>query len=484
MQHLDEATIHAWLDGELPLEERAEVEAHVASCDECKAAVAEARGFIAASTRILTALDSVPGGVIPTASKQPSIASRGAHRRFVVSRAWMAAAAVLVLSSVTVIAIRPGSDATQLRVASAVREEKKQDASAAPAEAAPQAVMPSASNAPAPMQAQKTAPAADESKPAEQNERLKSKLDAARQSNTARAGAAAASGEPGGSAPSAMRSAAPPAPAPAPEPSAAAGGVAAMPATPPVASALAKDAAEKRADVVSRYESQGERRAATSDQSVSISGHVTSDAGAPIASASVMLQGMNIGTITHDDGSYSFTVPASRAKAEPAVLVAKVIGYKAATDSIAALGGAITHDFTLHSNPLALGQVIVTGAGTTSATENLGSVTAPDSASADSAPRILSRKKRYADGDTVVTTIYSVRGVSVSLIDHSLSRDDAQVPKLRDAVNEMSAKSRAAAAAVNSISWSDSTGHTRTLRGPLSLDDLQSLKRALFGTTP
>jgi anti-sigma factor RsiW len=124
MQHLDEGTIHAWLDGELPLEEQAAVEAHVASCDQCKAAVAEARGFIAASSRILTALDSVPGGVLPATSTGAGAARPMAHRRFAVSRAWMAAAAVLVLSTVTVSAFRPGRVAAQLRVAGAVSDEK------------------------------------------------------------------------------------------------------------------------------------------------------------------------------------------------------------------------------------------------------------------------------------------------------------------------------------------------------------------------
>lgn len=60
MQHLDEGTIHAWLDGSLSADEAARVELHVASCETCSDAVAEARGLIAASSRILTALDDVP----------------------------------------------------------------------------------------------------------------------------------------------------------------------------------------------------------------------------------------------------------------------------------------------------------------------------------------------------------------------------------------------------------------------------------------
>ena len=88
MQHLDEGTIHSWLDGALSADEAARAEAHVADCPDCAAAVAEARGFIAASSRILTALDTVPRGVIP-------IAPRATTRNWAT---WRAAAAVVVVA--------------------------------------------------------------------------------------------------------------------------------------------------------------------------------------------------------------------------------------------------------------------------------------------------------------------------------------------------------------------------------------------------
>lgn len=69
--HSDEGTIHAWLDGELSPEEAAALEAHVAGCTDCAALVAEARGVMAASSRILSALDQVPGGVLPRAGARP-----------------------------------------------------------------------------------------------------------------------------------------------------------------------------------------------------------------------------------------------------------------------------------------------------------------------------------------------------------------------------------------------------------------------------
>jgi len=79
MQHLDEGTIHAWLDDQLPPDEARAVEEHVAACGPCADAVAEARGLIAASSRILMSLDSVPRDVVPLPSTPRSDAERGAE---------------------------------------------------------------------------------------------------------------------------------------------------------------------------------------------------------------------------------------------------------------------------------------------------------------------------------------------------------------------------------------------------------------------
>ena len=81
MEHLDEGTIHAWIDGALDATQSREIEAHVAQCPTCSAAVAEARGLIAASSRILTALDDVPGGVVPKGTATP-VAMKAPVRRW------------------------------------------------------------------------------------------------------------------------------------------------------------------------------------------------------------------------------------------------------------------------------------------------------------------------------------------------------------------------------------------------------------------
>ena len=65
MRHPEEGTIHAWLDGALAPNDAEAVDGHVRDCAVCGARVAEARGLIAATSRILTALDDVPAGVLP-----------------------------------------------------------------------------------------------------------------------------------------------------------------------------------------------------------------------------------------------------------------------------------------------------------------------------------------------------------------------------------------------------------------------------------
>jgi anti-sigma factor RsiW len=96
MQHPDEGTIHSWLDGALSADEAARVEAHVKDCPECAAAVAEARGFIAASSRILTALDNAPRGVIPAA----------APKKRVDPIVWRVAATLLVVAGGTFVVLK------------------------------------------------------------------------------------------------------------------------------------------------------------------------------------------------------------------------------------------------------------------------------------------------------------------------------------------------------------------------------------------
>ena len=104
MQHPEEGTIHAWIDGELSSEEASALEAHVAECRECAERVAEARGLVAASSRIVTALDIVPGDVIPVQQKK--------RRAWYSTTQFRAAAAIAFVAGASMLVTRDNKNAT------------------------------------------------------------------------------------------------------------------------------------------------------------------------------------------------------------------------------------------------------------------------------------------------------------------------------------------------------------------------------------
>ena len=363
MQHLDEGTIHAWLDGELSPAERAAAELHAASCAACAAAVAEARGFVAASSRILTALDAVPGGVLPNAEHAPGAPgdSTRVPRRFIAPRAWMAVAAVLVLGIVTVIATRPRSQDAALRVA----EEREQ---AKPAAMAPNAGPAATDSVGTTNESSAPAVAAESRRQKSVNKR--SGFEA-----PARKDASAAVND---STPLMVaQAAAPRAPAPS-----------AGNAPPPPAS-RSNEADEK-----------------------------------------------------------SMSAPAARADSVP-------------------------------GRPVALSQIVISGAGRSTATGNIAKAKSSDS----SAPQIVSRTATRSGADSVVTTIYDVHGVRVALTER-LTASTLQGSVRSSYRDQLMSRADAPMPVEHSITWSDSAGRTRTLRGAMTEAELARLKAELFGVTP
>ena len=73
----DEGMIHEWLDGQLDADASAAMERLVSRSPAFAARVAEARGLIAASARIVQSLDGVPGGVLPTGVLPTGVGSTG-----------------------------------------------------------------------------------------------------------------------------------------------------------------------------------------------------------------------------------------------------------------------------------------------------------------------------------------------------------------------------------------------------------------------
>src|SRR2546430_2077650 len=107
---------------------------------------------------------------------------------------------------------------------------------------------------------------------------------------------------------------------------------------------------------------------------VTITGKVTSDAGQPLGQVEVAIPTMGLGALTKDDGGYTLVVPGARVSGQTATMVARRLGYKSQSAQVTLTAGGVTHDFVLAANPLQLGEVVVTGAGTTTSAEKLGNV--------------------------------------------------------------------------------------------------------------
>lgn len=106
--------------------------------------------------------------------------------------------------------------------------------------------------------------------------------------------------------------------------------------------------------------------------SVTVTGHVSNTAGAPIPGVSVGIQAMGVGAQTDGEGRYAFTIPTERISGQTVTLVARVIGYTPKSIRITLTQGeTVTEDFVLSINAMQLGEVVVTGAGTQTTREKL-----------------------------------------------------------------------------------------------------------------
>ena len=108
-----------------------------------------------------------------------------------------------------------------------------------------------------------------------------------------------------------------------------------------------------------------------------ITGRVTGPAGEPLSSANVSVATLNVVVYTGADGSYRLVVPGARAQSQEVSLTARLIGYRAQTSNIRLEPGAnIVQNFALAIDPLRLSEVVVTGAGTETIVERLGTARA------------------------------------------------------------------------------------------------------------
>ena len=107
-------------------------------------------------------------------------------------------------------------------------------------------------------------------------------------------------------------------------------------------------------------------------QPATLTGRVTAESGQPLASAGVIIEQLSAGAVTRPDGSYTIIVPGARVPAAPVTVTARLVGYKARSAQVNLSSGSAVQDFSLPDNPLQLGELVVTGAGTASEVEKLG----------------------------------------------------------------------------------------------------------------
>jgi carboxypeptidase-like protein/TonB-dependent receptor-like protein len=105
-----------------------------------------------------------------------------------------------------------------------------------------------------------------------------------------------------------------------------------------------------------------------------VTGRVADEAGKPIALATVALPALGVGATTRQNGEYTILIPAARATGQQTALTARIIGYKPQSVLITLREGTVNQDFALASNPLQLGEIVVTGAGTETTVEKYANV--------------------------------------------------------------------------------------------------------------
>ena len=106
MSHVDEGTLHAYLDGELPSGDRATLEAHVAECAACRAALADERALRDRASALLGSARPVERPAPPLEQLRRSTKRSPWHVR--TSFAW--AASIVLALSIGYVLRGPGGD--------------------------------------------------------------------------------------------------------------------------------------------------------------------------------------------------------------------------------------------------------------------------------------------------------------------------------------------------------------------------------------
>jgi TonB-linked SusC/RagA family outer membrane protein len=113
---------------------------------------------------------------------------------------------------------------------------------------------------------------------------------------------------------------------------------------------------------------------ASAQQPDTISGLVTSEVGQPLSYVEVTIPALDLSVFTRENGRYVLIIPGARVTGQRVELLARRLGYKEKSVLVTLTAGALAQDFSLAPNPLKLGEIVATGAGTVTETEKLASV--------------------------------------------------------------------------------------------------------------
>ena len=94
-----------------------------------------------------------------------------------------------------------------------------------------------------------------------------------------------------------------------------------------------------------------------------MSGRVTSEAGAPLANAAVSIPDLRVGGRTDAEGRYTFTVPAASATGQTVTINARRLGYLVSSVLVRVTGSGVITDFRLTPVAAELSGVVITGLG-------------------------------------------------------------------------------------------------------------------------
>jgi TonB-linked SusC/RagA family outer membrane protein len=152
-------------------------------------------------------------------------------------------------------------------------------------------------------------------------------------------------------------------------------------------------------------------------QQTVLTGRIVGANGNPVPFAQISVPSLPAVTQSHEDGRYTIALLPAQVNGQTVTVVVRALGFKATSAQVVLNASLAPVNFTIEPNPLKLGEIVVTGAGTTSDVAHLGRVhTSVDSSAIRSSndPNVVGALSAKAPG-VVVTTNAGDPGASASI---------------------------------------------------------------------